>query len=111
MDVEGQFQVAVECFAWESEEQKKGYLAWIQYEGMFGHLPEPRIDTRMAFLIQKSHEAAEYWRDTFGEQIAMLQNDLKKLQEENLLLKERLGSFNSQLELSSSALAHLLRKP
>lgn len=74
-------EVWIEAFPWESEDQKKGYLGLIQYEKQFGLEPTP-IDPRAAFFIQKMHEAAEYWRDTLGDQVSGLQGEIVRLKAE-----------------------------
>lgn len=83
----------VHHFPWESEEQKKGVLNFIQWyeklppmsnriDGLYGELR-----CLAAYFIQKDHESHVWWQETVGTQIASLQNEIKRLQNEIESLK------------------------
>lgn len=75
------FQTAIEEFPWESEEQKEGYLAFVQYQRQFGIMAILPIRTEIAFFIQKDIDSNSYWRDMVGNQVTDLQNQIQALQE------------------------------
>lgn len=80
----------IEAFPWESEEQKKGYLALVQYFRQFGKEPIQPFDLLpMVFMIQKNIDSHEYWREAVANQIKPLQDDLheKDMLISTLLLK------------------------
>lgn len=75
--MDSMFQTAIEEFPWCSEEQKEGYLAYVKYARQFGLNPTLPIDPQMAFLIQKAHEAAGYWQETFSGQVDALNMQIR----------------------------------
>lgn len=93
------FSAIVDAFPWESKEQREGYLAWVQYERKFGREQDGPIDTSLAFLIQKNHEAAEYWRETFSGQVDQLRMELAETIKEINHLRELYE--NQQLTLKA----------
>ena len=74
--------MAVDAFPWETEEQKEGYLNFVQYQRQFGIEPTLPIDPVVTYFIQKDHESNDYWRDLVASQVADLQSQLRKLQDE-----------------------------
>jgi hypothetical protein len=79
-NVHNDHQNMVEAFPWQSDDQKEGYLAYVQYRKQLGLPPPPTIDIALVWLIQKNHESYEWQRDTFGDQISTLQGDIRALQ-------------------------------
>lgn len=63
----------IENFEWESDAQKKGYLAFVKWARNRGLPCEVRpIDL---FFIQKDHESTQWLIETFGNQISAMQAD------------------------------------
>lgn len=75
------FQTAVEEFQWDSEIQKEGFLNYVQFIRKFGiDITLPIYSHHvLIFLIQKQHEAAEYWQQTFATQVKDLQDQIMDL--------------------------------
>lgn len=75
---------AIKEFPWQSEEQKQGYLALVQYTRNLkgSRWGEPFPDPVIGFFIQKDIDAHDYWRELMGNQISDLQNQIKLLQDE-----------------------------
>lgn len=61
----------IETFEWESEAQRKGYLAFVKWAKDRG-LPYDDIRPIDLFFLQRDHEAMEWIVKTFGDQIALL---------------------------------------
>jgi hypothetical protein len=74
-----EFSRAVDQFNWDSEEQKKSYLAFVQYEINLGRVPQEEINAPLAFIFQKQHEQNEYWSEVLGAQIKTLQDEVHRL--------------------------------
>lgn len=82
-------------FKWDSEDQRKGYLAflyWARHKNV-----RPDSDSFILFSIQKDHESHEYWRELVGTQIGELNRVIKsqmdmidKLTQQVEILSERL---------------------
>jgi hypothetical protein len=68
-----------EDFPWESEEQRKGYLALIQYRRKLGKNPEIVVDPTAAFFIQKDHESHEWMIEMLGRVIGELRTEILTL--------------------------------
>lgn len=76
-----------DTFKWDSEEQRKGFLSalqWIRAKGFTAATAVTPIDL---YLIQKQHEAHEYWREVFVTQFGILRDEIKLLQTEIAQLK------------------------
>lgn len=87
----------LEGFSWDSEEQKKGYLALVQYLRHHGQARDDRVDATAAFFIQKDHEAAQWFVevigravDPFTQEIRNLISRVDALERENVALKHRI---------------------
>lgn len=104
------FQTGVEVFNWESEDQKKGYLALVQYLRGFGIEPKLPIDYVAAWFIQKDHESNEYWRDMVGQQVSSLQNEIRLLQQEIGIQGEILDAAKETLAAHGIALRVLTKE-
>ena len=74
--------IAVESFPWESDEQREGYLNFVQYQRQFGMEPALPIDPVVTYFIQKDHESNDYWRELVSSQVTDLQSQLRSLQQE-----------------------------
>lgn len=75
-------------FKWESEEQKKGFLAfWHWVRGKEGCT----TDLLLAFLTQKEHESAEWF-------IAIIASQSKAAQEEIFRLQNQLSEVRGRLD-------------
>lgn len=79
--MDSEFDAAIEGFPWESEEQKQGYLALVQYERRFGYMPNLPLDTKALFFIQKDIESHAYWTELSSTQVSDLQNILADTRE------------------------------
>lgn len=71
----------LELFPWESPEQKEGFLhmlKWVKDLKIPYQLLTQQHENHLtlAFLIQKNHEAFEWWRETVADQIAQVRADL-----------------------------------
>jgi septal ring factor EnvC (AmiA/AmiB activator) len=70
-------------FEWQSDEQRKGYLALVQYWKQYdASAPFPihaRENLTALFFIQKDHESHQYWIDLVGRQVSSLQDELHSL--------------------------------
>ena len=101
----------VEAFPWQSEEQKEGFLAYIQYIREFGREPVPLVDELpLLFLIQKNHEAAEYWQQTVGDQISILRQEMVAVRDQSHQLMRELDllrdTIKSQMLLIETMTKH-----
>ena len=74
--------IAVESFPWESDEQREGYLNFVQYQRQFGMEPALPIDPVVTYFIKKDHESNDYWRELVSSQVTDLQSQLRSLQQE-----------------------------
>ena len=75
-------------FEWDSDDQRKGYLSFLQWAHSKGlHVSVRPIDL---FFIQKDHESHEWWVETVGTHIKGLEHQIKRLSDEVNELKERL---------------------
>lgn len=92
------FQLAVDSFPWESEQQKEGYLNWVESERRFGRMPELPIDTKITYLIQKNHEGNEYWVEMISSQISDLLSQIRTLQEECGRLNQFIDIFRETIK-------------
>lgn len=70
------FKRYVEEFPWQSEAQRKGYLALVQYMRGFGIEPTLPIDPQVCWQIQKDHESHEWWVEVLGNQVGALQAEI-----------------------------------
>lgn len=68
----------LDCFAWESKDQKEGYLAFLKWAKDRG-LSE-KVEPVDLFFIQKDSDATKWLIRTFGEQVSSLQDQIMKLQ-------------------------------
>jgi hypothetical protein len=90
------FEQWVDRFPWQSEVQKKGFLAMYQW---FLSLPKElrTDDTRYAcvasWFAQKDHESNEWWVKTVGDQVSGLQDQIRLLQQQMLELKSELAEM------------------
>ena len=103
------FGEVLEDFGWDSEEQKEGYGAYVQYLRRMGISPES-VDLRVAFLIQKAHDSNEYWQALISTQISSLENQIRLLQEEIASLKLQCNALEIQARTSLVALEVLSKK-
>ena len=101
---------AVEEFPWQSEEQKEGYLALVQYERGFGFAPKLPLDTLAAFLIQKAHESNEYWREFLGTQVGGLEDQIRQLQEGLAEANRAVDQLRETVKNQTMLLEHLSQK-
>jgi len=69
----------VENFRWESEEQRRGVLSYLQWAR--SHRLDACISPSVLFFIQKDHESNEYWREAISLQILTLQREIRRLHE------------------------------
>jgi hypothetical protein len=91
------FIEGVESFPWETEDQKEGFLAYIQFARGFGKEPvSPFEHLVLCFLIQKSHESAEYWRDTLAGRVDALRREIVDLRDQ----MDRVTSENESLRVA-----------
>lgn len=84
MELDSLSAAAIEEYPWESETQKEGFLNYLQYAKSLGlqlALPIGNNYSLGIYLIQKEHEAAEYWTQTFGDHVSRLENEIKRLQD------------------------------
>lgn len=80
-------------FPWESEDQKKGFLALVQWVDKIPvelRTDDTRNAVVAAWFIQKDHESQVWWSEAVGNQVSALQDQIKLLQNEVLELKARL---------------------
>lgn len=68
-----------EDFKWESETQRKGYLALLQYLRKFGIEATGPVDAKAAFFIQKDHESNLWWIDLIAQKHQEVLNMLGEL--------------------------------
>ncbi len=108
--VDPMFSVAIEEFPWDSDVQKEGYLAFIQYERKFGYRPKLPIDHVVAFFIQKDHESNEYWRDMVGDQFSGVTDQVRVLQEKILALEKSIDMLQSTVKTQALFLEQLSKK-
>lgn len=101
------FDVALEEFPWESQEQKDGYLGYIKYARQFGLEPKLPIDPTLTFFIQKNHEAYKWIQETFGDQITELQNQIKKIADQGVDIQRELDSVKMVIDAHAIALKAL----
>lgn len=104
-----EFDAAIESFAWESEDQKKGYLALVQYLRQFGLPPKLPIDYVATFFIQKDIDSHEYWRDMVGGQIKALQDDVMRANEAAAQALAKTESLEMAIQAQSAAIQALTR--
>jgi hypothetical protein len=69
-------------FPWESEDQRKGYLALVQYWRKNGQDPGLLVDSTAAFFIQKDHESHEWMIEMLDRIITPLRNEIMELRRE-----------------------------
>jgi len=74
--------MTIDDFPWKSEAQKKGYLAMMQDMRSHGLQIPIYVNVNLAFLIQKNHEANEWFVQVMGDQIKQLQNEISDLRED-----------------------------
>lgn len=89
-DREKENSEAIERFSWESVDQKKGYLALVQYlraNGFKVYLSS-LIGLVSAWFIQKAHESNQWWRDTVSGQISPLVDEISMLKRRNAKLED-----------------------
>jgi hypothetical protein len=79
------FQEWIDAFPWESEDQKRGFLAFVHWGN---RLPPEVFDdggdlilASLAFIIQKNLEAHQWWAGVMGDQIKDLQNQIALLRD------------------------------
>lgn len=86
-----QLKFDIDSFPWESMEHKKAFM------GMFLFLKNHDVDPRYddvpavlmgAFLVQKNQEAQQWWAETFGFQLGLLQKEILSLREQVESLKK-----------------------
>lgn len=85
-------------FPWESDTQQKSMLAlllWSRKLPKFA-LSSP-LDCLAAFIFQKDHEAHIWYNEMMGNQITMLQNEIKLLQEQSAQMRFELDRVKEQL--------------
>lgn len=78
----------IDCYPWESEEQRKGYLALIQYIQTRGWNAPAIVDPIAAFFIQKDHEAQEWFVSLMADHLSRLEGEVAALREELSRLKK-----------------------
>lgn len=107
------FEAAVDSFPWESQEQREGFLNFVQYKMKFGIKPEPPVDILAAYFIQKDHESNEYWREMVGGQVTALQAEIMNLKSELAHTQQRTEDLLTGLKSQTAiieTLASLLKK-
>lgn len=88
-------------FKWESDDQKKGFWALIQYlrpivpEGDFLAL----VTMVSCFFIQKDHESNVWWAETMGAQISSLEKQISLLQTENASMQKQIQEIRLSPDL------------
>lgn len=85
----------MEDTTWTSEAQKQGYLNYIQYLAISNQEMSPK--SLALYLIQKSHESAEWFSKTVGEQISKLEDQIAILQARALESEKRFENFQARL--------------
>lgn len=98
------FTTAIEEYPWESQEQKDGYLNFVQHLNKFGIQPTLPIDPVVSYFVQKDLESNEYWREMVGSQVSDLVNQIKSLQEETSNLKGFVEAYTSTIKSQGNAL-------
>lgn len=105
-----------ENFKWDSEDQKKSFLAaafWLKQKGLdINTFPIRPLD---AFFMQKDHESHEWHVELLGSQIAglqkeisALQNDIRSLRSQNSKLKEIIDTTFNTADLNQKNVEKVL---
>lgn len=105
------FQIAIESYPWESDEQREGYLALIQHLRRFGLQPELPLDFKSAFFIQKDIESHAYWRDLMAAQISNLENVIVETREKLDKALSRIDQLEITVRFQTSAIHTLTKGP
>ena len=69
----------VETFPWESEDQRKGFLAFVQWVQKRGNNDIPMSLLLACWQAQKGHESTEWIMSTVGEHVSRLENEIMEL--------------------------------
>lgn len=89
---------------WQSEAQKKAFLNLAQHLKTC-HPEGPDLDWRLAhviaYLLQKDHEAAEWFSSVIGDQVVRLQQDIHTLRAET---DQKLTQLRANYALEIAAL-------
>lgn len=85
----------VEAFEWESEEQRRGYLALVTWARDRGLSVE--VTPSDLFFIQKDHESNEWWSTTVGNQINGLLSQIHFANRQIRALRDRLEQLELEL--------------
>ena len=91
-------------FPWDSKTQEKGYFALVHYLRRLGRPVPEEVDAVAAFFIEKEHQANEWWRDLLGDQLAMRDREIQRLQgelERMSSLLDRVVSRQSMRDLAN----------
>ena len=105
------FVQAVDAFPWTSEEQKEGFLALVQYLRQFGKEPaSPYLGLEACFLIQKNHEAAQYWQQTFADQVSILRQEIAATSDNVNQLTREIDLLKETIRAQSQTIDALLHK-
>ena len=85
-------------FEWESETQKKGFLALVQFmnqrkavlppDATVAEVIDDSINTVACWFIQKDHESNEWYNERFGDMNSRLENEI-------LALRKRIEDLES----------------
>lgn len=85
-----------ENFAWDSEEQEKGFRSfekWARDKGVSSEIRPADL-----FFIQKDHESNIYWTELVGSQISKLQDQLQAIHNDIAELRNLLVSSSNGKE-------------
>jgi len=75
------FAASIRDFKWESDEQRKGYLALVKYRMDQGDGIDHRVDRTAAFFIQKDHESNEWWLGLMADHMGRLEQRIAELEQ------------------------------
>lgn len=96
-------------YEWDSEDQKEGFLALLDYLNRHGGLPET-MDLTAVFFIQKHIDALTTLTESFGDQVTRLQNDIRSNQDEVASLRREIDALSQAAKSNSMAIELVLRK-
>jgi hypothetical protein len=94
----------VEGFPWESEDQKKGFLALYQHLRGYEWTAEDEISKLeealsvvSAWFIQRDHESNEWWNERVGDLSGRVDQELMRLTRENEQMKSDIEELKAAL--------------
>ena len=95
----------VETFAWESETQKKGFLALVLF--LRDHRARERdvefdptddtLNAIAAWFIQRDHESNEWWNERIGDLSSRFENEIVSLTESHQRLLSEVDELRAEV--------------